>query len=867
VSGVDTVRGIAFQQAQAILTALDVLDDADLSSMRVEGIDDIVDIEVFGIDGTLRIAKQAKVRSEGYTWGKAELVRVLRRWAALPAALGASFEFVTDGRLGTTGQEVADALEAAGSGYTEGLAAILGEQSGSPVCAALSSARVRLDPSSVEALLGQAGRQVQALLPDPRTAADVREEAEEAVNRLFRAMFVQAGDSDPQNRLFTREDLAEILRVSADQSASQRWPGTLRGQFIEAARSRTLESFAPALVHQSAPSTPLILQSDSEGSGATQPISALLQNDGPSILAGRTGMGKSTAGNLLRRDAAIDDRVVLLAHAEAYLPGRLTALAAGAISEMIGEDLPAASGRQALGDRSVTLLIDGVSEVPEEVRRGLEEELRAPVAAGRGARIVLLGRDLAVLRATLPSSRPPVAYQLVDFLDQRRRIDLACRLLTGSSAGEAANDVRLQEVEAEVARVDMALGDAARNPLLLTMALSLISQGIPFTDRVGLYKESVALMAERSGAAGIAEASATLGVLYAGLLDHGRRYADPIEWVRLLADATATLGVAGVHADPRSVDDTVRRCGLVTSLGWVQTRVPIHDSFADYLAAAAHAARLATLPERLHSGDEQRVLFAAEIGGVDAAMAAQVARDLPFATVRLAIHDRRSLAEDSPTETERILRHLDAAHGYGVGLWRTADGRVVALLRPDEVSSWLDEPAAYDLMQRVPSAIIEDPRPLKVAVRIWRLSLVMQLKPPEAVTVPQPISQDQACALLAEHAAKTAKSVQDLIAFVSPPGHRDELASQIGPLGLRAVIHAQEQQFGTVTWPVSYLNAETTTVEKVSDGNDSAHTRRADESWGLTSFDELTRRSPSAEAVRRVRAALEELTVPGWLTP
>jgi hypothetical protein len=55
---------------------------------------------------------------------------------------------------------------------------------------------------------------------------------------------------------------------------------------------------------------------------------------------------------------------VLVAHAEAYLPGRLSALAADAISEVLREDLRAATGRQALADRDVTLVIDGVSEVP-----------------------------------------------------------------------------------------------------------------------------------------------------------------------------------------------------------------------------------------------------------------------------------------------------------------------------------------------------------------------------------------------------------------------------------------------------------------------------------------------------------------------
>jgi hypothetical protein len=107
VSGVDTVRGIAYQQAHAILVALDVLDSDDLGSLRVEGIDDVVDIEVFGTDGALRAGKQLKTRGSEYTWGKAKLLEVFSRWAALPGASAASFEFITDGRLGPTGQKVA----------------------------------------------------------------------------------------------------------------------------------------------------------------------------------------------------------------------------------------------------------------------------------------------------------------------------------------------------------------------------------------------------------------------------------------------------------------------------------------------------------------------------------------------------------------------------------------------------------------------------------------------------------------------------------------------------------------------------------------------------------------------------------------
>ena len=54
------------------------------------------------------------------------------------------------------------------------------------------------------------------------------------------------------------------------------------------------------------------------------------------------------ASRVLVRDTATTSHVVLLAHAEAYLPGRIDALAADALSEVVSVAMPAATGRQAL---------------------------------------------------------------------------------------------------------------------------------------------------------------------------------------------------------------------------------------------------------------------------------------------------------------------------------------------------------------------------------------------------------------------------------------------------------------------------------------------------------------------------------------
>ena len=81
-------------------------------------------------------------------------------------AIDASFEFVTDGRLGPTGQKVADALEAAGSGRSEGLAALMGEEARSPVCNRTGRrARCVWILRAWGHMLARAERQVQRCLP------------------------------------------------------------------------------------------------------------------------------------------------------------------------------------------------------------------------------------------------------------------------------------------------------------------------------------------------------------------------------------------------------------------------------------------------------------------------------------------------------------------------------------------------------------------------------------------------------------------------------------------------------------------------------------------------------------------------------
>lgn len=863
VGGVDTVRGISYQQAQAVCAALDVLDDGDLGSLRVEGVDDVVDIELFSTAGSVRHAKQVKTRAERYMWGEAELVGVLRRWANLPDAAHASFEFVTNGRLGPSGEKVEAALQDAADGRRHALAEILGEEETSTTTAALVNVRVRVDPAGVGALLLQAERQVAAMVPQARTDADAREQAKHAVDALFRLLFERGGEPDAEMRIVTREQIAATLGVPTDQPASQRWPGEVRGRYLRAARAVSLEAVIPSLVEPQSRTALTMRRVDLFEGAAPLDCSALLHANGPAILTGRTGTGKSTAARSLRRNAAEANQVVLLAHAEAYLPGRLEALAAEALSNLLAEDLPFATGRQVLADRDMTLVIDGVSEVPASVRTALHEDLVAPVAARRGARIVLLGRDVAALREVLPSSVAPTAYQMVE-LDAGRQFDLACRTLLDPPLADTDKDPRAREVKIVIAQIDHALGDAAGNPLLFTMGMTLMAEGVPFTDRASLYDGFVARLAERSGATGIVVTATALGIVYARLLDQGRRYADPYEWDQLLADAAAQLKSAGSSVDPRAIDTAARRCGLITPIGYTQTLAPIHDSFADYLAGTAHARKVATFPARLQAGDDQRVWFAAAIGGVDGELAALVARDQPFLTVRLAGLDRRQLVENAPTEVEALLRHLVPVEDrYPVALWRTADGRVVAARHDQDRSEWVDEDTAQRLLEAVPAVVIDDGGPLDVAVRLWRQDLLQRLRTPQALGAPRPTSLEEACSTLAAHAKQTAAATAGLIEAVAPPGHANVLAARVGPLGLTATVGSANEGIRGLQWPVSYRHTEDVSVRVAQ-----AETEAGSHAIGRrshTNTNVLVTIAPLAAAAKRVRDSINDLTERKWV--
>ena len=852
MGGVEAVRGIGYQHAHAVLTALDVLNDENLGAIRVEGVEDVMDIEVHALDGTVVLAKQVKVRGEGYSWGKKALLDVMRVWANLDIAAGTAFEFLTDGRLGPSGMEVSAALEAAADGSFGQLAGLLNEAESSPICEILSRARVRQEATGVETVLLEAEREVRALLPGARTRADLAEQASQAVDRLYRLLSVRAGEGDDDARIVTRAEIADVLGGLAHLSEPDRWPGTLRDTYQKATASQIEQSSVmPRLVS---------LQGDAEAvgaSGGTLALSEILASSGPVILAGGTGTGKTTAARLLRREAGSAGKTVVVGHAETYVPGRLEALVADALSAIVGRELSAVTGRQVLNDPDVLLVIDGVSEVPVAVWMALRDELRAPVATLSGARVLVAGRDVAVLGSVLPTSVAPMRYQLAGLGSSQRR-ELVRRSIATHGDLAKVDDHAVHRLASQVERP---LGDAAGNPMLFTMALELVGEGIAFTDRASMYQATLARLAERGGAAGIDVTAAALGIVFASLLDEGRRYANPYEWARLVAEAVGRLRTAHVTVDESTVLDAAQRSGLITPIGHTQTLAPIHDSFADFLAGAAHARRLAPLPEKLESYDEQRALFAAEAGGVTAELAELAARDLPFLTVGMADHDKRPLDDDGPNEVTALLGLLaPVEESRAARLWR--DGQRIVASLVDDVPAWVDPEEGRTLLRSYRTAVCGPGEgPLAVAVRLWRLILVDRLELPPSMRPSHVDSLEKACDALELHAAAEVVALTDLVGSIVPPGKDGVLTTAVGPFGLTAVVLPAREGPGGTYWPVTYRRTAEVRIQTGAGERPESHLQHS----GSTSVDHLIRQTPAESASARVRAAINTMTTGRWL--
>ncbi len=874
MGGVDTVRGINYQHGHAILVALQVMANPELHALRVEGNEDVVDIEVYALDDTkapsLRLVRalQVKSRTAPRVWARSELLSVLTRWAKVAPA-DALFEFVTDGGLGPSGADLDAALAAARQGEKTALANFLGVTEADELCARLATARIRSEPGvGIESLLLTAEREVRATLPGGRRPADLVDASQAGVDRLFKLLALRAGAGDPEGRLVTAEEIADAVGGAVDLAPEDRW---------DAVKNEYLAKVAAIPATQI--ETVFWRPSPADGDGDGQLRANDLLNSADSfVIYGRTGIGKSSAALELRTVGAQQGVHVVLLQAEAYVDGRLDVLVADALSRAVGRDLRSVVGRQALSALDVRIVVDGASEVPPPTRLALAGETRAHLAAGYGARLTFVGRDPAACSSLLPIGVTAPRFTLTS-LDGARRESLARLVLfpddpimsQGAGAGEEEDEVT-RTCRTAVAQAERALGDAAGNPMLLDMALRAIAEGVSFKSRASLYQATVERMGHRGRAADIATTCAGLGLVFSELLDDGRRYANPLEWERLLSTAVDRLTTVGVPTHAAALRDDLSRSGLasavVTTIGSTQVRGPVHDSFADYLAGVAISERLVQFPNPVSVDDEQRLLFAAEMCPIPVDTLLAVARSTPFTLVGLSQHDRTPLGEDAPGDVAEllplVLPDLKDPH---VTCWRLGH-RVMAQMGGTQ-SGWIDADSAPAVAAAGPRVVLDEEDGISVgAVRLWRLVLQARLRPGPWLRPRTARTIDEARTQVENHALATARAFAKLLPRTVAPQQRERVDTTVGPLGVTAVVHPQARgPWGGNHWPLTYSASNATSVMISSTPIDdrSEVGGRGVSAGSETSVDTFVGRSPSEAAIAKLTTAFNELAREKWL--
>ena len=880
MSGVDTVRGINYQHCHAILTALDVAADDSVLGIRVEGTVDALDLEVIaeGPSGARPVVVrglQMKSRQQPHTWARAELLAIVHRWAELPVSADSEFSFLTDGVLGPSGCAVAAALDEARDGNYDSVAELLGVDVADPLCVAMARARVVSEPSSVEALLLSAEVEVQALLGIGPTHPDAEKDAADRVNELFRVISTRSGLPDPDDRFISRGEIVAIVGGVAQLAEADRWTGSLAGEYMTAVASENVDDLVVPTLSAGWQDSPLRLED-------------LASVSGPLLMAGRTGSGKSILARLWRRGAAGAGGKVVVCHVEAYLARRLDRLVADAVGSAVGRTLPRAVGRQVLGDPSVTVVLDGVSEIPQQVRSELAAELRTHLAGGHGARAVGVGRDEGVCATVFPASLT-VQRLYPRAFGRPERLALTAKVLGEPQSSAASEPLAVDGVEpvaeagpgggdAEdvsrrcheaLAQVEHALDDAAGNPMLLELALQLVAGGVRFTDRASVYELTVSRMADRANAGDVRLAVAVLGIVFAELLDEGRRYANPLEWERMVSGAAAFLEERGVATNVAAVREAVARSGLVsaviTGIGHTTLRVPVHDSFADYFAARAHADGLVSLSATLLENDENRLWLSSQMQMLSDSDVLAVAEQLPFSLVRVSESDHNTSSEQTPRMVAALLNAvLPDRTDVVVTMWRTASGKTMAQVGTAG-AGWVAPEQAPSVFAG-PTVVAEDgDGPTAVAVRLWRLILKQRLRRDRRLGPRSPRSRQEACDQLSDHCREVVTSATTILTEVAPPGAVDRFKETVGPLGMTGVVYERQgRELGPDGWPVRYRHTEAVDLTAAPDSSPPPEERTGDYS-ARSDVQAQVSTSPEATAAKAVGEAITKLTRNHWL--
>ncbi|MFF7945029.1 hypothetical protein ACFZC5_35590 [Nocardia gamkensis] len=848
MGGVDASAGFAYQHAQAVQMALTIATDPSLHAIRVEAENDIIDVEIRSQDGHLVKGSQFKLRNQSDTWGQQELIDELVRWSGLAGDNpGATYEFVTDGRLGPTGMKVRDALERAASGDLHDIRQLIAGKTGSVVVSdeSLMRASIRAEGLAYADLIDAAQTRARALLPNVTSTAEAEERGRWVVLELVNTVTERSGLADDAARIITRDEVLALLATPQDHIPSTQWDASLKSKFCASILARPDVSPVELACR---PDVAIGIGSAAE----PQPLENWAQKDAVRLLAGASGSGKTTVVLNMQRRAAERGAVVIAVSAEDYIPGRLAALVAGGLNRHTFIGAHPAVGTAALADPDVVIAVDGVTEIPAGTREELEDEFKQFLTADRRADLVLIGRGLTAMRAMLTRS-----VTTTDLMVCPMSEDEQCQIV------ESFYQLDTDTAQWLVRQVDHVMHEAASNPLMLLLGARAIALEGTASSPALIFHTVIANIAEERGYPDASVHIAGLGMAYATLLDGQKRYCDTLEWGSLLNQSAQRLSDDGHSVTVRRLREFGSETGIVRSAPFDTVR-PIHDSFADFLAAVALSRSLAKLPDRLGEHDRARARFLAQLSGIAVELADRLTRDLPFTAVNVAPYERR-LPEDAWfDETKRHLDHLlpTTQARPTVAYWQDTNGRVVATVGAG-VEGWLvsaaPDRAVFESGWTFP--LSDGQGPLTVAVRIWHRWLEQHLTAPALSGVPVPQNLQESRAMLAAHSTALLQHRLDLSSQMGLPGSDGEALTAAASQQIQFAIseHHVDEERDRGVWFREL--AELTAGEEVLVGELSDH-----EGWtGRGRVDSFVTTSAAQRASRDLQRIINAMVGRTWL--
>jgi YD repeat-containing protein len=819
LAGTDTVRGINYQHAQALVRTVELLREPTWQAIRVEGSTDAVDLEILGADDRLLSVLQFKTRATG-TWGAAEVLAIIRKWTSSAPDSGIPFEFVTNGDIGPSGRRLINELQS-GEELPAGVADLSNYR---------TSIHIVSDPADPSTLFDNSVQSLLRLLPSRGTGSELLQAAERYILNLHYLISQRSAMSNPTDRLIRRSEVSDLVGLHHDVDAVG-W--NIDTQQLLLSRIPAHDLVEVRLIDEARPA----------GSNLVS-IQELISGDGRlSLIHGDTGSGKSMVAHLLQSVGVAQSRVVIATHAEGYVPGRLGPLLAFELERLIGIPVPLDTGWDILRDEHSTVIIDGVSEIDARSRQELSSDLRRLLVGVPGAKFILVGRDRQTLARLAPQTVTPETYRTVrwDYDSQRRLV--AKRLALEPEDDQVHRFLRI---------ISGKLGVAIENPFILAEATALVDQStFEISSRPQLYAKLIELRLARSGEVSVDLVEAALGVVFAALLDQERRFCDAFEWVQLCELAASLVPAIEAH----EIDEAARRSGIVNTIGARVRVVPFHDSIADYLAAVAQARALVLRPPKLHSADVGRLSFLAELGHIDSNLATMIIEHLPFDAVSISSRDRSAIDTDTPVAIANALRRLLPERAFqGLAMWESSSGHWLELRKADPAVGWISTPPAAIGTGIIVRALT----PLKTMVDTWRDYLPSQLSHAQRELVQTAFtSAEPARDAVLSHQLATESAVRVLCETVMP----SDLVQKLGgcePELLEMRILPEPVEHVTRDFAIRYRHADSISVE-VIENEDGL------EEWQRTYVRSILAESPTNTAIKRIRSRINDRTLYAWL--